>query len=232
MSQKAPHVEGHFKGKAALKDIVIGMSDGLTVPFALAAGLSGANIANSVIITAGVAELVAGSISMGLGGYLAGVAEIEHYSAEHAREVREIEEIPHAEKNEVKSILKRFGISAKTQDQFVDELTKDKGHWIQFMMEFELGLQKPMANQVTWGALRIGLAYAIGGLVPLLGYYVTASPREGVIVSSLLTAFALCLFGFVKSQLLNQPRFKGMARMLLVGAMAAAISYVIAKSIT
>jgi len=91
---QSPHVEGHFTGSAVVRDIVIGTSDGLTVPFALAAGLSGAVVSTGIIVTAGLAEIVAGSIAMGLGGYLAAKSEAEHYASEHAREHREVAEKP------------------------------------------------------------------------------------------------------------------------------------------
>lgn len=226
------HGEKHFTGSAALRDIVIGMSDGLTVPFALAAGLSGAAVMNSVIVTAGIAELVAGAISMGLGGYLAGRSEVEHYDSEVKRERHEIQHIPHAEKQEIKDILNRFGISKPTQDQFVEDLAKDKDHWLQFMMEFELGLQKPESSQVKWGALRIGLSYALGGLVPLSAYILTRSPNEGLLLSSTLTVLALGVFGYLKSQFLVQPKLKGAIRMIVVGAMAAGVSFFVARLVS
>jgi len=205
------------------------MSDGLTVPFALAAGLSGASIANSLIVTAGIAELVAGAISMGLGGYLAGQSEVEHYDSEMVREGYEIDQIPKAERQEVRDILKKFGISTETQDRFVDELSTSKSKWLQFMMEFELGLQKPERANIKWGALRIGLSYALGGLVPLLAYMVTTTPRHGLLVSSALTVVALGFFGYLKSRFLSQPRLKGAVRMIVVGAMAASVSFIVAR---
>lgn len=229
MSSK--HNEHHFGGSAALRDIVIGLSDGLTVPFALAAGLSGASIVNSVIVTAGVAELVAGAISMGLGGYLAGRAEVEHYASELRRENFEIDHIPKAEKQEIKDILNRFGITADTQERFVEELANDKSRWLQFMMEFELGLQEPEPKHVKWGAIRIGTSYALGGLVPLCGYFFTNSPREGLIISSLLTILALGIFGYLKNRLLDQPRLQGALRMIIVGTIAASISFLVARAI-
>jgi VIT1/CCC1 family predicted Fe2+/Mn2+ transporter len=232
MSHPHSHGEKHFTGSAALRDIVIGMSDGLTVPFALAAGLSGASIANSVIVTAGIAELIAGAISMGLGGYLAGRSDVEHYESEFKREVHEIQHIPKAEKQEVRDILNNFGISHDTQNRFVDELAQNKEHWLQFMMEFELGLQKPDPSQVKWGALRIGMSYALGGLIPLSAYILTSSPSQGLILSSTLTVVALGVFGFLKSRFLTQPRFKGAIRMIIVGALAAAVSFFVARLVS
>lgn len=226
------HRETHFQGGAALRDIVIGMSDGLTVPFALAAGLSGASIANSVIVTAGVAELIAGAISMGLGGYLAGRADVEHYGSELKRESFEIESIPKAEEEEVRSILAKFGISKATQSQFVQELSLDPMRWVDFMMEFELGLQKPEESQVKWGAVRIGASYACGGIIPLSAYFFTGTPYMGLLISSMTTIIALGVFGYIKSNLLNQPRFRGTARMIFVGALAAVVSFAVARFIS
>lgn len=223
------HRETHFGGSAALRDIVIGMSDGLTVPFALAAGLSGASVANSLIVTAGVAELVAGAISMGLGGYLAGRSDVEHYESERKREIHEINQIPKAERQEIKDILQKFGITDEVQERFVDDLSKDKNHWLEFMMEFELGLQKPESAQVKWSALRIGLSYAVGGSVPLSAYFVTHSPHDGLWLSSAFTVVALGVFGYMKSVVLNQPAFKGAVRVIVVGAIAASVAFFLAR---
>ncbi|AZZ36382.1 iron transporter [Bdellovibrio sp. qaytius] len=226
------HSEKHFMNSLSLRDIIIGMSDGLTVPFALAAGLSGAQIANSVVITAGTAELVAGAIAMGLGGYLAGKSDFEHYQSELTRETNEIKTIPEEEKKEVRSILKKFGISAKTQDQFVDELANDQNNWISFMMEFELGLQKPNEQQAIWSALRIAGAYAIGGVIPLSAYFFTQTSHEGLIASSILTFFALAIFGFIKGKFLNQHPVKSMSRTVLIGALAASAAFFVARLIS
>lgn len=222
------HHEQHFTDNVALRDIVIGMSDGLTVPFALAAGLSGAQMTNSVILTAGVAELVAGAISMGLGGYLAGKSDMEHYQSEWQRESDEIDRIPEVEKKEIQVILDKYGISHETQIKVVDELAQNKTHWLNFMMEFELGLQKPESKTAARGALRIGLAYAIGGLIPLSAYSITSDSRAGLILSTAMTLVALAVFGYVKSSYLSQPKIKGAWRVMLVGSIAAAVSYFVA----
>lgn len=226
------HHEHHFEGSAALRDIVIGMSDGLTVPFALAAGLSGAQMTNNIILTAGVAELIAGAISMGLGGYLAGKSEVEHYESEWKRESDEIETIPEVEKKEVRQILEKYGISSPTQILVVDELAKNKSHWLNFMMEFELGLQKPNAKLASQGALRIGLSYAIGGFIPLSAYSMTSDSYNSLILSTIMTLIALGIFGYVKSSFLHQPKLKGALRVILVGSMAAGVSFLVAKLIT
>lgn len=223
------HKEKHFHGSLALRDIVIGMSDGLTVPFALAAGLSGASLSNSIIITAGISELVAGAISMGLGGYLAGKSEIEHYDSELRRETKEIETIPQDEKKEIHQILEKFGISSKTRASFIDELSADKSKWLAFMMEFELQLEMPDKRQALLGALRIGMSYGIGGLIPLSAYFFTANSLNGLKVSALLTILALGLFGYFKSKFLDQPKLAGAFRFILVGTIASSVAFFFAK---
>ncbi len=225
------HKEKHFHGSLALRDIVIGMSDGLTVPFALAAGLSGASLSNSIIITAGISELVAGAISMGLGGYLAGKSEIEHYDSELRRETKEIESIPQEEKKEIHQILEKFGISSKTRTSFVDELSADKSKWLSFMMEFELQLEEPDKKQALLGAIRIGMSYAVGGLIPLSAYFFTADSATGLKASSLLTILALGLFGYFKSKFLDQPKLAGAFRFILVGTIASSVAFFFAKAL-
>lgn len=223
------HAEGHFRGSVFLRDVVIGMSDGLTVPFALAAGLSGAVNSNAIILTAGLAEIVAGSISMGLGGYLAGKTETELYEGELKREYQEIEEIPEEEKQEVRVALSHYGLSHNTKELVVNELTKDKHQWVEFMMRFELGLEEPAGGQATKSALSIGGSYAVGGIVPLIPYLLTNHPREGLIYSSITTLCALGIFGYVKSNLTGQPPFGGAVRVVVTGALAAAAAYTIAS---
>jgi VIT1/CCC1 family predicted Fe2+/Mn2+ transporter len=157
------HKEEHLGSSAFITDIVIGMSDGLTVPFALAAGLSGAVHSNEVVITAGIAEIVAGSIAMGLGGYLAGKTEQEHYQSEFKREYDEVEILPEKEKEEVKLVFAQYGLNEQTQNIIADELAKDKDNWVDFMMKYELGLEKPDANRARNSAATIGISYIIGG---------------------------------------------------------------------
>ncbi len=130
------HEEKHFKSSDTIRDIVIGMSDGLTVPFALAAGLSGAVASNKIVITAGIAEIIAGSIAMGLGGYLAAKTDADHYSAELHREYDEVERVPEIEKKEIREILAEYGITAQSQTVVVDELAANKDKWVDFMMKF------------------------------------------------------------------------------------------------
>ena len=173
------HTEKHFKSSDLVTDIVIGMSDGLTVPFALAAGLSGAVHDTHIIVIAGLAEVAAGSIAMGLGGYLAGKTEIDHYNAEQKREAWEVDNLPEKEKEEVREIFADMGMSPETQRQVVEEMAKDKEKWIDFMMRYELGLEKPDAKRARNSAMNIGISYVVGGLVPLSPYFFVTSPAQG-----------------------------------------------------
>jgi VIT1/CCC1 family predicted Fe2+/Mn2+ transporter len=223
------HAETHYGSSAALRDFVIGISDGLTVPFALSAGLSGAVNSNSIILLAGVAEIVAGTISMGLGGYLAGRTEIEHYEGEQKRESREVKEIPHKEEEEVKEILAAYGISKNTQNLVASELAKDHEKWVEFMMRFELGLEKPDPRAAFLSAFRIGFSYALGGLVPLSAYFFFKTPAEGLQVSALLTLACLLVFGYFKAYFTGQNPIKGALTVTLTGLAAAGAAYGIAR---
>jgi VIT1/CCC1 family predicted Fe2+/Mn2+ transporter len=204
------------------------MSDGLTVPFALAAGLSGAVSSNSLILTAGLAEIVAGTVSMGLGGFLAGKTDEEHYEGELRREYQEIEEIPEEEKNEVRHALDRYGFSSDVKEQVVEELAQDKHKWVEFMMRFELGLEQPKRGQATRSAISVGGAYAAGGVVPLIAYAFTSKPADGLFYSAIMTLVALFAFGYVKSRFTGQPPLAGAVRVTLTGAIAAVIAYAVA----
>ncbi|MCX7728121.1 MAG: VIT1/CCC1 transporter family protein [Bacteroidia bacterium] len=223
------HQEKHFQGSEMLSDIVIGMSDGLTVPFALAAGVSQAGVSNYVIVTAVIAEIVAGSIAMGLGGYLAGQTEREHYFNELKREYDEVEHLPEREKQEIKDILSKYNISATVQNQLVEELSQNKDKWVEFMMQFELGLSEPDINRAKKSALNIGLSYIAGGLVPLIPYLITNTPQEGFMWSVILTLIALLIFGYIKSRITGQHPLKGALKTTVVGLIAAFAAYFVAK---
>ena len=227
---KGIHKEEHLASSEFITDIVIGMSDGLTVPFALAAGLSGAVQHNAIVITAGIAEIVAGSIAMGLGGYLAGKTEQEHYQSELKREYEEIEEIPEEEKKEVRLVFAKYGLNESTQNTIADELAKDKNNWVDFMMKYELGLEKPDANRARKSAATIGISYIVGGLIPLSGYFFTRTPYQGLIVSAILTVICLFLFGYFKSKVTGQPLIKGAVKVTLIGITAAAAAFMVAKA--
>src|ERR1043165_6680235 len=192
------HVERHFTAGEAVRDIVIGMSDGLTVPFALAAGLSGAVASSGVVITAGLAEIAAGSISMGLGGYLAARSDAEHYFSERAREQREVVEVPEEERREVASIFRSYGLTAEQAAPLVEALSKRPRKWVDFMMRHELGLEKPDPRRALRSALTIAAASPAGGLIPLSPYFFARDVRAGLSVSVVSTLAALLLFGYVK----------------------------------
>ena len=226
------HQEKHFTSSDLIKDIVIGMSDGLTVPFALAAGLSGAVASNSIVITAGLAEVVAGSIAMGLGGYLAGRTDVDHYQSEYKREFMEVETLPEVEKQEVREVFNAYGISPKLQDELAAELSQDKTKWVDFMMRFELGMEKPDANRASRSAFNIGFSYVVGGMVPLIGYFITSTPAQGLMISSIMTVVFLLVFGFVKTKLTGDKPFYGALKTAFIGILAAGAAFMIARLIS
>jgi vacuolar iron transporter family protein len=223
--------EKHFQSTAIVRDFVIGMSDGLTVPFALAAGLSGAVDSTAIVITAGLSEIAAGSIAMGLGGYLAGRTEVEHYEAEERREFEEIEKFHEVEIRETKEIFATYGLSDDLQEKIAREMSKRPKEWVDFMMRFELGLDRPDKNRATQSALVIGMSYILGGLIPLSAYFFTETARKGLVYSSIITLICLILFGLVKSRFTGQPLFKGAMRVTIVGTLAAGAAYFLAKAI-
>jgi VIT1/CCC1 family predicted Fe2+/Mn2+ transporter len=226
------HQEEHLKSSDFITDMVIGMSDGLTVPFALAAGLSGAVSDNSIILTAGIAEIVAGCIAMGLGGYLAGKTEIEHYQSELSREYTEVDTVPEKEMEEVKEIFAEYGLSTQAQELIATELAKDKTKWVNFMMKFELGLEAPNPARARNSALTIGASYFVGGLLPLSAYLFTNTPEQGLIGSTILTVICLFVFGYFKSKVTGQPPVKGALKVTLIGLLAAAAAFGIAKLVS
>lgn len=232
MEAAAQPQEEHFQSSAIVRDFVIGMSDGLTVPFALAAGLSGAVDSTPIIITAGLAEIAAGSIAMGLGGYLAGRTEIEHYETEEKREYREIENLHEVEIAETKEIFAEYGLDEPTQEKIAREMAKHPKQWVDFMMRFELGLEKPDKHRAHQSALVIGLSYVIGGIIPLSAYFFTDSPNTGLIYSSIITILSLIVFGLIKSKFTGQPLFIGALRVTIVGIAAAGAAFIIAKLIS
>ncbi len=223
------HTENHLKNSDFITDMVIGMSDGLTVPFALAAGLSGAVSNNSIIITAGIAEVVAGCIAMGLGGYLAGKTEQEHYESELKKEYEEVENIPEKELEEVKEVFAEYGLDEASQTLIATQLSKDKTKWVNFMMKFELGLEKPNINRARNSALTIGAAYCVGGLIPLSAYFFTLNPQEGLLVSAILTIICLFIFGYFKSKVTGQSPIIGALKVTIIGLIAAAAAFGVAK---
>ena len=225
------HTEEHMQGSEILRDIVIGMSDGLTVPFALAAGLSGAVSNTNLIVIAGIAEIAAGSIAMGLGGYLAGKTEVDHYHSELKREYDEVEKLPEKEKEEVKEFFAGLGFSPELQREAVEEMTKDKDKWVDFMMKYELGLDKPDPKRAGKSAFNIGASYVVGGLIPLSPYFFTSSGLEGLKFSAVITLVCLFIFGYFKSKMTGVNPFGGAVRVMIIGALAAGCAFGVAKLI-
>ncbi len=226
-----PHVEHHFTGGAIVRDTVIGISDGLTVPFALAAGLSGAIDSAAIVVMAGLAEIAAGSIAMGLGGYLAGKSDVEHYASERAREELEIAEKPEVEAAEVMELLQAHGLTAEESAPVVAALRKRPEAWLTFMLRFELGLEKPDPGRARTSALVIGSAYVAGGFIPLMPYMLAASATAALPWSVGVTLVALAVFGFVKGRFTGAPPWKSALQTTLIGGLAAAAAFLIARAV-
>ena len=223
------HHEEHLESSDVIKDIVIGMSDGLTVPFALAAGLSGAVHDARIVVIAGIAEIAAGSIAMGLGGYLAGKTEADHYENERRREYYEVALLRHREVQETKDFFAGLGLSKDLQERATAEIAADTDRWVDFMMRFELGLERPDPKRARRSAFNIGISYIAGGLVPLSPYFFVQEPVDGLKISVVLTLACLFIFGWVKSKLTGVPPFGGALRVLFIGALAAGAAFGIAK---
>jgi VIT1/CCC1 family predicted Fe2+/Mn2+ transporter len=229
---QTPHVERHFAGSETIRDIVIGMSDGLTVPFALAAGLSGAVSATRIVVTAGLAEVAAGSIAMGLGGYLAARGDAEHYESERRREEAEVRAVPDVEADEVRQILEGYGVTAEESRPVVAALRQRPAAWIDFMMRFELGLEKPDPRRAPTSAGTIAGAYIGGGLIPLLPYFFAASAHAALPFSVVFTLAALIMFGYVKGRFAGANAARSALQTAVVGGLAAAAAYLIARAIS
>jgi VIT1/CCC1 family predicted Fe2+/Mn2+ transporter len=226
---QTPHVERHFTGGETVRDVVIGMSDGLTVPFALAAGLSGAVGSAHVVVVAGLAEIAAGSIAMGLGGFLAAKSDAEHYEQELAREKKEIGTIPEAEASEVSEVFESYGLTKEESQPIVAALRQKPEAWVNFMMRFELGLEEPRRGRALGSALTIAGAYAIGGLVPLSPYMLLTQMHSAFLLSVTVTLLALFVFGYVKGRYTGAAPMRGAIQTLIIGALAAGAAYLIAK---
>ena len=226
---QTPHVERHFTGGETVRDVVIGMSDGLTVPFALAAGLSGAVGSAHVVVVAGLAEIAAGSIAMGLGGFLAAKSDAEHYEQELAREKKEIGTIPEAEASEVSEVFESYGLTKEESQPVVAALRQKPEAWVNFMMRFELGLEEPRRGRAFGSALTIAGAYAVGGLVPLSPYMLLTQMHSAFLFSVSVTLLALFIFGYVKGRYTGAAPMRGAIQTLIIGALAAGAAYLIAK---
>jgi VIT1/CCC1 family predicted Fe2+/Mn2+ transporter len=227
------HVEAHFQSSESVRDVVIGLADGLTVPFALAAGLSGAVASAHIIVLAGLAEIAAGSIAMGLGGYLAARGDAEHYASERLREQREVIERTHDEEEEIYQIFEQYGVSRAASQPVLDALKQNHPAWVDFMMRFELGLEAPDPTRARRSALTIALSYIVGGLVPLLPYMLLGNGPEGIALalrcSVLITLVALAVFGAIKGRLLGTGWLRSAIQTMSIGGAAAAAAYILAR---
>ncbi len=228
---QTPHHERHFTSSEVVRDVVIGMSDGLTVPFALAAGLSAISSAR-IIVTAGLAEIAAGSIAMGLGGYLAAKSEAEHYTKEREREKREVAEVPREEMREVAEVFQEYGLSDEQIQPIVQAFRRQPKKWVDFMMRFELGLEKPEPKRALTSALTIGGAYIAGGLIPLSPYFFTDLPAKALLFSMALTLLALFTFGYIKGKFTGIRPIRSALQTAFIGSVAAAAAFAIAKLIS
>jgi vacuolar iron transporter family protein len=224
-----PGGEQHFTASETVRDLVIGTADGLTVPFALAAGLSGAVAANPLIVTAGLAEIAAGCVAMGLGGYLAARTDAQHYAAERAREEQETREWPDRERWEVAAILHRYGLRGETLGRATEAIASDRKRWVDFMMRFELDLSEPAPNRAAQSAATIGGAYVVGGMIPLAPYMLLAETRPALAVSAALTGAALLGFGWLKARATGLPALRGALQTLGVGGVAAVVAFLVAR---
>jgi vacuolar iron transporter family protein len=231
MSQ-IPHIEHHFTAGETVRDIVIGMSDGLTVPFALAAGLSGTVSSTTIIITAGLAEIAAGSIAMGLGGYLAARSEVEHYASELRREQLEIKEKTEVEKEEVRDIFISYGLTEAESAPLVEALSRRPQAWVDFMMRFELGLEEPDPKRALRSALTIAGSYIVGGLIPLSPYFFFYPATTSLFVSVIVTLLALLVFGYIKGHFTGTNPLKSAIQTTLIGGLAATAAFLIARLIS
>jgi vacuolar iron transporter family protein len=226
---QTPHVEKHFTAGETVRDIVIGMSDGLTVPFALAAGLSGAIASTHIVVTAGLAEIAAGSIAMGLGGYLAARSDAEHYASERRREEMEVKDKTEFERAEVADIFRAYGLTDEHIAPVLAAFQAKPKAWVDFMMRFELGLEEPDPRRALTSALTIAGAYVAGGFVPLSPYFFSATPRAALLVSVVFTLAALGVFGALKGRFTGASPWRSAAQTMLVGGLAATAAFALAK---
>jgi len=224
-----PHIEGHFESTETVRDIVIGLSDGLTVPFALAAGLSGAVASSHIVVLAGLAEIAAGSIAMGLGGYLAARGDAEHYVSERQREEREIIERTHDEEEEIYEIFEQYSVDRASAAPVLAALKQNSTAWVDFMMRFELGLEEPAPNRAHRSALTIASSYIAGGLIPLLPYMLIADNLSALKLSVVITLLALIIFGALKGKLVGTGSLRSALQTVTIGGAAAAVAYILAR---
>ena len=226
------HVEAHFSGSETVRDVVLGMSDGLTVPFALAAGLSGAVASSRVIVVAGVAELAAGAIAMGLGGYLAAKSETDTWHSELKREYEEVKDVPAEEQEEVRKVFRAWGLEGDTLEAATHAICADHDRWVDFMMREELNLSEPDPKRARVSALTIGGSYVAGGAIPLAPYLFGMPVTKALAASVVVTLLALAVFGAFKGKLTGRPLVGEALRTVLVGALASGAAYTLARLIS
>ncbi len=226
------HNEHHFDATDTVRDFIIGMSDGLTVPFALAAGISGAIAASHIVVTAGIAEIAAGGISMGLGGYLAARSDADHYANEARRELIETDQVPEEERREVEVIFASYGIAGETLKTLVDTVTSNKERWVDFMMRFELGLETPDPRKAPLSAARIGGSYVVGGLIPLVPYMLVPQSSQALGGSIGVTLIALIVFGALKGRFTGASMWRSAFETSAIGAVAAAVAFALARLVS
>lgn len=229
LASKTPHEEGHFEATQVVRDIVIGLSDGLTVPFALAAGLSGAVASSRIVVLAGLAEIAAGSIAMGLGGYLAARGDAEHYDSERAREEREIVERTQDEEEEIYEIFEQYSVDRESAAPVLNALKQNPTAWVDFMMRFELGLEEPEQNRAYRSALTIAASYVAGGFIPLLPYMLVSDNSSALNLSVIITLLALAVFGALKGKLVGTGWLRSAIQAVTIGGAAAAAAYFLAR---
>lgn len=227
-----PDTEAHFRSPDVVRDVVLGLSDGLTVPFALAAGLSSVTESTGIVVVAGLAEIAAGAISMGLGGYLAARSEREHYAAERRREVQETIEIPNREREEVVKVFRGYGLRDEQAAPVVAAICGDQDRWVDFMMRFELGLEQPDPTRARTSALTIGSAYIAGGLIPLGPYMALSSAKTALAISVAVTLGALAVFGYIKGRFTGTTPARSALQTMLIGGLAAAAAFLLAKAVS
>lgn len=223
------HVEKHFTSSEFVRDVVIGMADGLTVPFALAAGLTGVAVGTGIIVTAGLAEIAAGSIAMGLGGYLAARSDAEHYQSERIREEREVVELPHMEREEVAQMFEGYGLSAEHIEPILKAFDSNHKAWVDFMMRYELGLEEPDPSRALKSASTIAGAYVVGGLIPLAPYMLLKGVYSAAMCSVVVTLIALAVFGYIKGRFTGLRPWRSSLQTAVIGGLAAGAAFLIAR---
>ena len=232
MATARRHPEVHVSGGDAVRDLILGMSDGLTTPFALAAGLAGAATSNLLVVIGGLAEIAAGSISMGLGGYLAAKSLADTYHRELARETEETHTMPSEERAEVWRIFRDYGLRGTALEQATSAITANRDAWVRFMMREELGLEEPAPRAALWSAARIAGAYVVAGIIPLSPYLTPVSLHTALMLSSVVTGIALAIFGAIKGSYSGAPPLRSAVQTLAIGGTAAAVAYWIGRIVS